>query len=167
MLRRDSFDAAGRAIDGGLYQSQVRSVHEEPIPVAFSTFPSLAISSRKVLVRLTALVAMATEQALFEPNPKRRYMVVPNLRMNEGQPYTYDREAAQMRARPSGGGVSHRRLRPLSRAGRSGPGSSPCSRPPRIAGRTALRRRTRHRPRLPRAARSWSRTPGPRTSRST
>jgi hypothetical protein len=48
------------------------------------------------------------EQALFEPNPKRRYLVVPNqdeaeftikkqieqlVQLNEGQPYTYDREA--------------------------------------------------------------------------
>jgi NAD(P)-dependent dehydrogenase (short-subunit alcohol dehydrogenase family) len=53
-------------------------------------------------------VAVATEQALFEPNPKRRYMVVPDqheaertlrkqieqlVQLNEGQPYTYDREA--------------------------------------------------------------------------
>jgi NAD(P)-dependent dehydrogenase (short-subunit alcohol dehydrogenase family) len=53
-------------------------------------------------------VAVATEQALFEPSPKRRYMVVPNqgeaemtikkqigqlVQLNEGQPYTYDREA--------------------------------------------------------------------------
>jgi NAD(P)-dependent dehydrogenase (short-subunit alcohol dehydrogenase family) len=53
-------------------------------------------------------VADAVERALFEPNPKRRYMVVPNqheaeitigkqieqlAQLNEGQPYTYDREA--------------------------------------------------------------------------
>jgi NAD(P)-dependent dehydrogenase (short-subunit alcohol dehydrogenase family) len=53
-------------------------------------------------------VAAATEQALFEPNPKRRYMVVPDqheaeitirkqieqlVQLNEGQPYTYEREA--------------------------------------------------------------------------
>jgi NAD(P)-dependent dehydrogenase (short-subunit alcohol dehydrogenase family) len=53
-------------------------------------------------------VAHAVEQALFEPNPKRRYLVVPNqgeaeftiktqigqlAQLNEGQPYTYDREA--------------------------------------------------------------------------
>jgi NAD(P)-dependent dehydrogenase (short-subunit alcohol dehydrogenase family) len=53
-------------------------------------------------------VAVATEKALFEPNPKRRYMVVPDkveaeltikqqivqlVQLNEGQPYTYDREA--------------------------------------------------------------------------
>lgn len=53
-------------------------------------------------------VATAVEQALFEPNPKRRYMVVPDqgeaertikkqieqlVQLNEGQPYTYDREA--------------------------------------------------------------------------
>jgi NAD(P)-dependent dehydrogenase (short-subunit alcohol dehydrogenase family) len=67
-------------------------------------------------------VAIATEQALFEPNPKRRYMVVPNqaeaevtikkqieqlVQLNEGQPYTYDRaalvnmlDAALAQARP-------------------------------------------------------------------
>jgi NAD(P)-dependent dehydrogenase (short-subunit alcohol dehydrogenase family) len=53
-------------------------------------------------------VADAVEKALFEPNPKRRYMVVPNqdeaeitikkqilqlVQLNEGQPYTYDRPA--------------------------------------------------------------------------
>jgi len=53
-------------------------------------------------------VASAVEQALFEPHPKHRYMVVPDqeeaeitiqkqieqlVQLNEGQPYTYDREA--------------------------------------------------------------------------
>jgi len=53
-------------------------------------------------------VAAAVEQALSEPQPKRRYMVVPNqqeaeitirkqieqlVQLNEGQPYTYDRTA--------------------------------------------------------------------------
>jgi NAD(P)-dependent dehydrogenase (short-subunit alcohol dehydrogenase family) len=53
-------------------------------------------------------VAAAVEQALFEPNPKRRYMVVPNqeeaeitikkqieqlVQLNEEQPYSYDRVA--------------------------------------------------------------------------
>ena len=53
-------------------------------------------------------VVDAVEKALFEPNPKRRYMVVPNqheaeitikkqieqlVQLNEGQPYTYDRGA--------------------------------------------------------------------------
>lgn len=53
-------------------------------------------------------VAAAVEHALFDPSPKRRYMVVPNqqeaewtiqkqvqqlVQLNEGQPYTYDREA--------------------------------------------------------------------------
>ena len=52
-------------------------------------------------------VATVVEQALFEPSPKHRYMVVPNARqaevtikaqikrlvqLNEQQPYTYDRE---------------------------------------------------------------------------
>jgi NAD(P)-dependent dehydrogenase (short-subunit alcohol dehydrogenase family) len=51
-------------------------------------------------------VAIAVEHALFNPNPKRRYLVVPNaqqaeitvkaavrrlVQLNEGQPYTYDR----------------------------------------------------------------------------
>jgi NAD(P)-dependent dehydrogenase (short-subunit alcohol dehydrogenase family) len=67
-------------------------------------------------------VAIAVEQALFEPNPKHRYMVVPNeqqaqltiraemkklVELNEGQPYTYDRDTrvkmldeALARARP-------------------------------------------------------------------
>ena len=51
-------------------------------------------------------VAAAVEQALSEPDPKRRYMVVPNqeeaevtirkqieqlVQLNEGQPYTFDR----------------------------------------------------------------------------
>ena len=55
-----------------------------------------------------AEVADAVERALFEPNPKRRYLVVPNqheaeitirkqieqlVQLNEGQPYTYDRDA--------------------------------------------------------------------------
>jgi NAD(P)-dependent dehydrogenase (short-subunit alcohol dehydrogenase family) len=53
-------------------------------------------------------VVTATKAALFEPRPKRRYMVVPNVQsaevtiraqleklvqVNEGQPYTYDRTA--------------------------------------------------------------------------
>jgi NAD(P)-dependent dehydrogenase (short-subunit alcohol dehydrogenase family) len=53
-------------------------------------------------------VAAAVEQALFEENPKHRYMVVPEqheaeitirkqveqlVQLNEGQPYTYDRDA--------------------------------------------------------------------------
>jgi NAD(P)-dependent dehydrogenase (short-subunit alcohol dehydrogenase family) len=53
-------------------------------------------------------VAEAVTQALFEPSPKRRYMVVPNqteaewtikkaieqlVQLNEGQAYTYEREA--------------------------------------------------------------------------
>jgi NAD(P)-dependent dehydrogenase (short-subunit alcohol dehydrogenase family) len=52
-------------------------------------------------------VAIAVEQSLFEPNPKHRYMVVPNeqqarvtirtemeklVELNERQPYTYDRD---------------------------------------------------------------------------
>lgn len=53
-------------------------------------------------------VAAAVERALFEPQPKHRYLVVPNqdeaeitirrqiqqlVQLNEGQPYTYDRQA--------------------------------------------------------------------------
>ena len=72
-------------------------------------------------------VATAVEMALFEPQSKRRYMVVPNqeqaevtikaqiaqlVQINEGQPYTYDRKAlvtmlddALARARPRQAGV--------------------------------------------------------------
>ncbi len=53
-------------------------------------------------------VVAATKAALFEPRPKRRYMVVPDgesaeitiraqleklVQVNEGQPYTYNRAA--------------------------------------------------------------------------
>jgi NAD(P)-dependent dehydrogenase (short-subunit alcohol dehydrogenase family) len=53
-------------------------------------------------------VAAAVERALFEPQPKQRYLVVPSqeeaeitirrqiqqlVQLNEGQPYTYDRQA--------------------------------------------------------------------------
>ena len=53
-------------------------------------------------------VAAAVEHALFDPQPKRRYMVVPDqhegeitirkqiaqlVQLNEGQPYSYDRDA--------------------------------------------------------------------------
>lgn len=53
-------------------------------------------------------VADAVENALFDPKPKRRYMVAPDqgdadwtirkqieqlVQLNEGQPYTYDRDA--------------------------------------------------------------------------
>jgi NAD(P)-dependent dehydrogenase (short-subunit alcohol dehydrogenase family) len=53
-------------------------------------------------------VAVAVEHALFDPNPKRRYMIVPKqdeaertirkqieqlVQLNEGQPYSYDRAA--------------------------------------------------------------------------
>ena len=78
-------------------------------------------------------VAAAVEQALFEPTPKRRYVVVPDaargrastirkaieelVQLNEGQPYTYSRDAlvgmldealktarpATLAARPRGG----------------------------------------------------------------
>jgi NAD(P)-dependent dehydrogenase (short-subunit alcohol dehydrogenase family) len=69
-------------------------------------------------------VAAAVERALFEPNPKRRYMVVPDeqqarltigtqieklVELNDGQSYTYDRDTlvkmldeALARTRPQG-----------------------------------------------------------------
>jgi short-subunit dehydrogenase len=69
-------------------------------------------------------VAAAVEQALFEPNPKHRYMVVPDeqqarftitaqieklVELNERQPYAYDRDTlvkmldeALTRTRPQG-----------------------------------------------------------------
>jgi len=69
-------------------------------------------------------VAVAVEQALFDPNPRPRYMVVPEeqqarvtirtqieklVELNEGQPYAYDRDTlvkmldeALVRKRPQG-----------------------------------------------------------------
>jgi len=75
-------------------------------PAAHS--PGSAIRADRSNYKEPDEVAAAVEQALFEPEPKRRYMVVPNqdeaeitirkqieqlVQLNEGQPYSYDRTA--------------------------------------------------------------------------
>lgn len=70
---------------------------------------------------------------------------------------------AAQRAGPRGGVAD---IRPIRR-GRSGPRSSPCSRPPRSPSRTSRRCRPGRRPRRMRAGPNWSRTPDPRWSPST
>jgi NAD(P)-dependent dehydrogenase (short-subunit alcohol dehydrogenase family) len=70
--------------------------------------PGYAVQADRSKYKEPDEVAVAVEQALFEPDPKRRYMVVPNqdeaeltirkqieqlVQLNEGQPYTYDRAA--------------------------------------------------------------------------
>jgi NAD(P)-dependent dehydrogenase (short-subunit alcohol dehydrogenase family) len=74
-----------------------------------STDPSLyKLAADRSIYKDADEVAVAVEMALFEPSPKHRYMVTPNqeeaevtirkqiqqlVQLNEGQPYTYDREA--------------------------------------------------------------------------
>ncbi|HTT41758.1 MAG TPA: SDR family oxidoreductase [Steroidobacteraceae bacterium] len=75
-------------------------------PAAHS--PGYAVQADRSKYKEPDEVAAAVEQALFEPDPRRRYMVVPNqdeaeltirkqieqlVQLNEGQPYTYDRAA--------------------------------------------------------------------------
>jgi NAD(P)-dependent dehydrogenase (short-subunit alcohol dehydrogenase family) len=70
--------------------------------------PGYQIHTDRSIYKEPDEVAAAVERALFEPNPKRRYMVVPNqeeaevtikkqiaqlVQLNEGQPYSYDRAA--------------------------------------------------------------------------
>ncbi len=70
--------------------------------------PGYAVQADRSKYKEPDEVAAAVEQALFEPQPKRRYMVVPSqeeaektirkqieqlVQLNEGQPYTYDRTA--------------------------------------------------------------------------
>jgi NAD(P)-dependent dehydrogenase (short-subunit alcohol dehydrogenase family) len=69
---------------------------------------SFSLSADRSMFKDPDEVAEAVEQALFEPNPKRRYLVVPDaeegeitlrkqiqqlVELNEGQPYTLDRAA--------------------------------------------------------------------------
>jgi NAD(P)-dependent dehydrogenase (short-subunit alcohol dehydrogenase family) len=70
--------------------------------------PGYAVQADRSKYKEPDEVAAVVEQALFEPDPRRRYMVVPNqdeaeltirkqieqlVQLNEGQPYTYDRAA--------------------------------------------------------------------------
>ena len=88
-------------IEPGNYNSQIGASAEKRLGAA----ASIGDRSR---YKEPDEVAAAVELALFEPTPKRRYMVVPNqeeaavtirkaieelVQLNEGQPYTYSREA--------------------------------------------------------------------------
>jgi short-subunit dehydrogenase len=88
-------------IEPGNYNSQIGASAEKRL----GTAGSIGDRSR---YKEPDEVAAAVEQALFEPTPKRRYMVVPDqeeaavtirkaveelVQLNEGQPYTYSREA--------------------------------------------------------------------------
>jgi len=88
-------------VEPGNYNSQIGASAEKRV----GTKSALGDRSR---FKEPDEVAAAVEQALFEPNPKRRYMVVPEqseaevtirkaieelVQLNEGQPYTYSRDA--------------------------------------------------------------------------
>lgn len=97
-------------IEPGNYNSEIsrsaiKRIGEKPQGTTASGRP---ISADRSIYKEPDEVAEAVERALFEPNPKRRYMVVPNqheaeitikkqieqlVQLNEGQPYTYDRDA--------------------------------------------------------------------------
>jgi NAD(P)-dependent dehydrogenase (short-subunit alcohol dehydrogenase family) len=87
-------------IEPGSYKSEIlkNEVQRSGTGAQFLEYASLAKDPDDV--------AIAVEQSLFEPNPKHRYMVVPNeeqarvtirtemeklVELNERQPYTYDR----------------------------------------------------------------------------
>lgn len=87
-------------VEPGGYNSEIFKT------AAKRTGQSLAVNTESPL-RDPIQVAVAVERALFEPTPKRRYLVVATeaeadatikkqiaqlVELNEGQPYTYDRE---------------------------------------------------------------------------
>ncbi len=89
-------------VEPGKYNSQIAITAEK---ITGSVDPRFANRSR---FKEPDDVAAAVEQALFEPNPKRRYLVVSEqseaentirkvieelVQLNEGQPYTYSRDA--------------------------------------------------------------------------
>lgn len=80
--------------DTEIFKNAVRRLHADPRRADMSMF------------KQPDDVAAAVDRALFEPNPKRRYLVVPTadeaertirkqieqlVQLNEGQPFTYDR----------------------------------------------------------------------------
>ena len=89
-------------VEPGKYNSQIAITAEK---ITGSVDPRFANRSR---FKEPDEVAVAVEQALFEPSPKRRYLVVSEqseaentirkvieelVQLNEGQPYTYSRDA--------------------------------------------------------------------------
>ncbi|MCZ6559901.1 MAG: SDR family oxidoreductase [Gammaproteobacteria bacterium] len=92
-LRR-RMERNGQSIDDSLFAEQIKRMLEAPVDRAQHKEPDE--------------VSAAVMDALFADDPKHRYMVVPNefeaqititqimremVQLNEGQPYTYDREA--------------------------------------------------------------------------
>ncbi len=92
-LRR-RMERNGQSFDDSLFAAQIKSLLERPVDRSQHKEPDE--------------VSAAVMHALFADDPKRRYMVVPNefearititqvmremVQLNEGQPYTYDREA--------------------------------------------------------------------------
>jgi hypothetical protein len=84
----------GQTADGSLYVDEIESLLERPADRSIYKEPDE--------------VSAALMHAMFDENPKRRYMVVPNkpaaeitikqmitelVQLNEGQEYTYDRAA--------------------------------------------------------------------------
>ena len=84
----------GQTTDGSLFEEEIEALLERPADRSIYKEPDE--------------VSAALMHAMFDDNPKRRYMVVPNERgaevtirqmiaelvqLNEGQEYTYDREA--------------------------------------------------------------------------
>lgn len=84
----------GQTADGSLYVEEIKRLMERPADRSMYKEPDE--------------VSAALMHAMFDPHPKRRYMVVPNpqeaevtirqmirelVQLNEGQEYTYDRES--------------------------------------------------------------------------
>ncbi len=91
---RRRMEQRGQTIEGSLFTEELQQYMDRPTDRSRFKEPDE--------------VSTAVLQALFDENPKRRYMVVPNQReaeitikkaiqelvqLNEGQEYTYDREA--------------------------------------------------------------------------
>ncbi len=114
----ERFDVTVSVVEPGNYQSKIgetlkKRMEAKGIDIAGSPYEK---EMQGMLDRVgsgeqqkdPAEVAEAVHHALFDANPKMRYMVVPNQRqaevtirkaieemvqLNQGQPYTYDREA--------------------------------------------------------------------------
>jgi NAD(P)-dependent dehydrogenase (short-subunit alcohol dehydrogenase family) len=107
----DQLSAAGvkvSVVEPGNYNSAIskNALARMGADSAAARSPGYAMNADRSKYKEPDEVAAAVEQALSEPQPKRRYMVVPNqqeaeitirkqieqlVQLNEGQPYTYDR----------------------------------------------------------------------------
>jgi NAD(P)-dependent dehydrogenase (short-subunit alcohol dehydrogenase family) len=96
-------------VEPGDYNSSIsKNAVQRAGDVKTASGSNYALAADRSMYKEPDEVADAVEKALFEPNPKRRYMVVPNVeegeatirkqlqqlvQLNEGQAYTYDRAA--------------------------------------------------------------------------